>query len=194
MCPYVCPYMCPYMCALISSCSRRLAPAPRYVSVCVPLCVSLYVCAYMCVLVCVPLYVCPDKAGMRGQAVLDDDAAVLCNDPGITNAACRLLVQPNTRIMARIHRHIVVHIYKGITNARASPAGHKNTCKRARNVRTHIQAHTYKGITNTACRLLVHKNIRVRAHMNAHTNKHTHSRASQTRRFACRYRPRVNTA
>jgi hypothetical protein len=30
--------------------------------------------------------------GLRAHAVLDDDAAVLCNDPGITNAACRLLV------------------------------------------------------------------------------------------------------
>ncbi|MGB1592029.1 MAG: NUDIX domain-containing protein [Promethearchaeia archaeon] len=33
-----------------------------------------------------------EETGLRAAAVLDDDAAVLCNDPGITNAACRLLV------------------------------------------------------------------------------------------------------
>ncbi len=33
-----------------------------------------------------------EETGLRAHAVLDDDASVLCNDPGITNAACRLLV------------------------------------------------------------------------------------------------------
>jgi 8-oxo-dGTP pyrophosphatase MutT (NUDIX family) len=33
-----------------------------------------------------------EETGLRAAAVLDDDDAVLCNDPGITNAACRLLV------------------------------------------------------------------------------------------------------
>jgi len=33
-----------------------------------------------------------EETGLRAASVLDDDDAVLCNDPGITNAACRLLV------------------------------------------------------------------------------------------------------
>ena len=33
-----------------------------------------------------------EETGLTSCRVLDDDAAVLCNDPGITNAACRLII------------------------------------------------------------------------------------------------------